>query len=137
MPAPVMAGSHSANSAHTVLATGVGSFMFQPIGARWSQPSSSSCIWAPASSPSAPPTMALIARVRIGPAAARLERTQCLPASRATNRLTDSSALLATVIHLYAGIARVGDRSIPTIEPPGLIIGSSALASEAYEYAEM
>src|SRR6202012_2596330 len=134
---PVVAGSHSDSSAHTVLATGVGSFMFHPIGARWSQPSSSSCIWAPASSPSAPPTMALIARVRIGPAATRLERTPCLPASRATNLLTDSSALLATVIQLYAGIARVGSKSMPTIEPPGFMIGNSALASEAYEYAEM
>src|ERR1700722_8690069 len=134
---PVVAGSHSDSSAHTVLATGVGSFMFQPIGARWSQPSSSSCICAPASSPSAPPTIALIASVRIGPAATRFERTPDLPASRATKRLTDSSALLATVIQLYAGIARVGSKSIPMMEPPEFIIGSSALANEAYENAEM
>jgi hypothetical protein len=100
MMVPVVAGSQSESRAHTVLATGVGSFMFQPIGARWSQPSSSSCIWAPASSPSAPPTIALIASVRMGPAATRFERTPNLPASRATNRLTDSSALLATVIQL-------------------------------------
>ena len=100
MMVPVVAGSHSESRAHTVLATGVGSFMFQPIGARWSQPSSSSCICAPASSPSAPPTIALIASVRMGPAATRFERTPYLPASRATNRLTDSSALLATVIQL-------------------------------------
>src|SRR6202021_1335758 len=137
MMLPVVAGSQSESNAHTVLATGVGSFMFQPTGARWSQPSSSSCIWAPASSPSAPPTIALIASVRIGPAATTFERTPDLPASRATNLLTDSSALLATVIQLYAGIARVGSKSIPTIEPPGFMIGSSALASEAYEYAEM
>src|SRR6185312_5922137 len=97
---PVVAGSQSESSAQTVLATGVGSFMFQPSGARWSQPSSSSLIWAPASSPSAPPTIAAIASVRIGPAATRFERTPYLPASRATNRLTDSSALLATVIQL-------------------------------------
>src|SRR6201986_2441231 len=128
---PVVAGSHSDNSAHTVLATGVGSFMFQPTGARWSQPSSSSWIYAPASAPSAPPTMALIASVRIGPAATRLERTPYGPASRATNRLTDSSALLATVIQLYAGIARVGSKSMPTIPPPEFMIGSTALASEA------
>ncbi|SKV56285.1 Uncharacterised protein [Mycobacteroides abscessus subsp. abscessus] len=44
--------------------------------------------------------MALMANVRIGPAATRLERTPTLPASRATNRFTDSSALLATVIQL-------------------------------------
>ena len=100
MIVPVVAGSQSDSSAHTVLATGVGSFMFQPSGARWSQPSSSSCIWAPASSPSAPPTMALIASVRIGPAATRFERTPTLPTSRATYRLTDSSALLATLIQL-------------------------------------
>src|SRR6201995_369740 len=134
---PVVAGSHSDSSAHTVLATGVGSFMFQPIGARWSQPSSSSWICAPASSPSAPPTIALMASVRIGPAATRFDRTPNLPASRATNRLTDSSALLATVIQLYAGIARLGSKSMPTMEPPGFMIGRVALASEAYEYAEM
>ena len=46
------------------------------------------------------PTIALIASVRIGPAATRLDRTPTLPASRATKRLTDSSALLATVIQL-------------------------------------
>src|ERR1700753_291174 len=137
MMVPVVAGNHSESSAHTVFATGVGSLMFQAIGARWSQPSSSSCIWAPASSPSAPPTIALIASVRMGPAATRFERTPDLPASRATNRLTDSSALLATVIQLYAGIARVGSKSMPTMEPPEFIIGSTALASEAYEYAEM
>src|ERR1700758_2569116 len=136
MIVPVVAGSHSESRAHTVLATGVGSFMFHPIGARWSQPSSSSCIWAPASSPSAP-TTALMASVRIGPAATRFDRTPYLPASRATNRLTDSSALLATVIQLYAGIARVGSKSMPTMAPPRFMIGSNALASDAYEYAEM
>jgi hypothetical protein len=44
--------------------------------------------------------IALIARVRIGPAATRFDRTPTFPASRATKRLTDSSALLATVIQL-------------------------------------
>src|ERR1700758_3570456 len=137
MIVPVVAGSHSESRAHTVLATGVGSFMFQPTGARWSQPSSSSWIWLPASSPSAPPTIALIASVRIGPAATRLDRTPNGPASRATNLFTDSNALLATVIQLYAGIALVGSKSMPTIEPPRFMIGNNALASDAYEYAEM
>ena len=41
---PVVAGSQSDIKAHTVFATGVGSFMFQPNGARESQPSSSSLI---------------------------------------------------------------------------------------------
>src|SRR6202012_3865557 len=137
MMVPVVAGSHSESTAQTVLATGVGSFMFQPTGARWPNPSPSNWICAPASSPSAPPTIALIANVRMGPAATRFERTPYLPASRATNRFTDSSALLATVIQLYAGIARDGSKSMPTMPPPGFMIGNSAFASEAYEYAEM
>ena len=34
-------------------------------------------------------------------------------------------------------MARLGSKSMPTMDPPGFMIGSSALASEAYEYAEM
>jgi hypothetical protein len=34
-------------------------------------------------------------------------------------------------------MARLGSKSMPTMDPPGFMIGSSALASDAYEYAEM
>src|ERR1700741_5398295 len=83
------------------------------------------------------PTTALIPSFRIGPAATRFDRTPNEPASRATNRFTDSNALFATVIQLYAVIARVGSKSMPTMAPPRFVNGSNALASDAYEYAEM
>src|SRR6202022_3958583 len=78
---PVVAGSQSDSSAQTVRATGVGSSMFQPSGARPFQ----------AFSKAAKPGMDLAAKVRTGPAVTRLTRTPCGPRSRARERHTDSS----------------------------------------------
>ena len=70
---PVVTGSQSDSSAHTVFATGTGSSTFQPSGARPSQ----------ASSNAAKPGIDLAAIVRTGPAAQRFTRMPFGPRSRA------------------------------------------------------
>ena len=88
----------SDSSATAVVATGVGSPVSQPSGARRSH---SACICAISPpSPRASPAIAFAARVRMGPAAMRLERTPSGPSSRATYRLTASRAFFATDIQL-------------------------------------
>jgi hypothetical protein len=85
---PVVTGSQSESSAHTVLATGSGLLTSQPSGARPSH----------ASSNAAKPGIDLAAIVFTGPAATRLTRIPCGPRSRARYRVTDSRVDLATPI---------------------------------------
>src|SRR6478609_2819650 len=85
---PLVAGNRSDSNATAALATGVGSVVSQPNGARLVQPSSRS----------ENPGIDLAAIVLIGPAATRLTRIPLGPRSRARYRVTDSSAALATPI---------------------------------------
>src|SRR5215218_10862135 len=85
---PVVAGNHSDSSATTALPAGSVSVTDQPSGARLSHASSNCTL----------PGIDFIAMLRSGPAATMLDRTPSGPSSRATYRLTDSSAALAAPI---------------------------------------
>src|SRR5664279_3701356 len=85
---PLVAGNRSDSSATAALATGVGSEVSQPSGARPVQPFSRS----------PKPGMDLAAIVLIGPAQTRFTLIPRGPRSRARYRVTDSSAALATPI---------------------------------------
>jgi len=84
----VVAGNQSDSSATQARATGSGSVMLQPSGARVSHTLSNL----------SKPGMDLAAMVRSGPAATRFTRTPFSPRSRARYRAQDSSPALATPI---------------------------------------
>src|SRR5581483_2130892 len=85
---PVVAGNQSDSRATQARATGSGSVIDQPSGARAPQ----------AFSNFSKPAIDLAATVRNGPAATRLTRTPTGPRSRARYRQVDSSAAFATPI---------------------------------------
>ena len=84
----MVAGNQSDSRATTALPAGSVSVTDQPSGARPSQASSNCTL----------PGIDFMAMLRSGPAATMFDRTPSGPSSRATYRLTDSSAALAAPI---------------------------------------